>query len=175
MGEAVANVARRINETVEKGADTLDLAACKLINFPEGVYKVLRSVTDNIHVINLADNELKAVTSKFITTFSQLRVLNLEGNSLTQLPEIIGSMMHLTSINLARNKFTVFPENLTTIKTLQNINLEGNGISELPLEKLTAMTTLQCLNMKSNPLNKEAKCFSQPNMTFELLTTADKE
>nr|XP_015201892.1 PREDICTED: leucine-rich repeat-containing protein 20 isoform X3 [Lepisosteus oculatus] len=73
MGEAVANVARRVNETVELGKDTLDLSECKLISFPEGIYKLLRTVTENIHVISLANNEMKAINSKFITTFSQLR------------------------------------------------------------------------------------------------------
>eukprot|EP00064_Thunnus_orientalis_P010338 superscaffoldBa00001396_g10364 len=40
MAEAVANVARRINATVEEGKDTLDLSNCKLISFPEGVFKI---------------------------------------------------------------------------------------------------------------------------------------
>ncbi|GLD48520.1 leucine-rich repeat-containing protein 20 [Lates japonicus] len=61
MAEAVANVARRINATVEEGKDTLDLSNCKLISFPDGVFKVLRSVSENIHVIMLADNEMKAL------------------------------------------------------------------------------------------------------------------
>ena len=50
-----------------------DLSNCKLISFPDGVFKVLRSVSENIHVITLADNEMKALPSKFFTTFTQLR------------------------------------------------------------------------------------------------------
>ena len=50
-----------------------DLAECKLVSFPIGIYKVLRNVTDQIHVITLANNELKSLTSKFMTTFCQLR------------------------------------------------------------------------------------------------------
>ncbi|XP_041117032.1 leucine-rich repeat-containing protein 20-like isoform X3 [Polyodon spathula] len=129
MGDAVANVARRINETVEEEKDTLDLSQSKLINFPDGVYKVLRSVQEKIHVITLANNEIKSLTSKFITNFSQLRELNVEGNNLTKLPDVIGTMLHLTTINLARNKFTAFPEKLTDIKTLERINLKGNEIT----------------------------------------------
>uniref|UniRef100_A0A452IA91 Uncharacterized protein n=1 Tax=Gopherus agassizii TaxID=38772 RepID=A0A452IA91_9SAUR len=73
MGEAVARVARKVNETVENGSDSLDLADCKLMMFPIGIYKVMRNVTEGIHLITLANNELKSVTSKFITTFSQMR------------------------------------------------------------------------------------------------------
>ncbi|XP_065778577.1 leucine-rich repeat-containing protein 20 isoform X2 [Muntiacus reevesi] len=78
MGEAVARVARKVNETVESGSDTLDLAECKLVSFPIGIYKVLRNVTDQIHLITLANNELKSLTSKFMTTFCQLRDVPVE-------------------------------------------------------------------------------------------------
>ncbi|XP_072484809.1 leucine-rich repeat-containing protein 20 isoform X7 [Notamacropus eugenii] len=74
MGEAVARVARKVNETVENELDTLDLAECKLVSFPVGIYKVLRNVTGRIHLIILANNELQSLTSKFMTTFSQLQV-----------------------------------------------------------------------------------------------------
>ncbi|XP_065408038.1 leucine-rich repeat-containing protein 20 isoform X4 [Chrysemys picta bellii] len=77
MGEAVARVARKVNETVENGAESLDLADCKLMMFPIGIYKVMRNVTEGIHLITLANNELKSVTSKFITTFSQMRAANV--------------------------------------------------------------------------------------------------
>lgn len=50
-----------------------DLAECKLASFPIGIYKVLRNVADQIHLITLANNELKSLTSKFMTTFCQLR------------------------------------------------------------------------------------------------------
>lgn len=50
-----------------------DLAECKLASFPIGIYKVLRNVTEQIHLITLANNELKSLTSKFMTTFCQLR------------------------------------------------------------------------------------------------------
>ncbi|KAJ6657778.1 hypothetical protein lerEdw1_001965 [Lerista edwardsae] len=49
------------------------LADCKLMTFPIALYKVMRHITEGIHLITLANNELKSVTSKFITTFSQLR------------------------------------------------------------------------------------------------------
>ncbi|XP_044878582.1 leucine-rich repeat-containing protein 20 isoform X4 [Mauremys mutica] len=130
MGEAVARVARKVNETVENGADSLDLADCKLMMFPIGIYKVMRNVTEGIHLITLANNELKSVTSKFITTFSQMRELNLEGNYLHRLPEEMRTLLHLKVINLSRNKFRHFPEQLTTLKALETINLEENEITE---------------------------------------------
>ncbi|XP_021555696.1 leucine-rich repeat-containing protein 20 isoform X4 [Mirounga angustirostris] len=94
MGEAVARVARKVNETVESGSDTLDLAECKLVSFPIGIYKVLRNVTDQIHLITLANNELKSLTSKFMTTFCQLQDVPVEK---------LAAMPALRSINLRFN------------------------------------------------------------------------
>ncbi|XP_060097176.1 leucine-rich repeat-containing protein 20 isoform X2 [Heteronotia binoei] len=94
MGEAVARVARKVNETVENRTDSLDLADCKLMTFPIALYKVMRHVTEGIHLITLANNELKSVTSKFITTFSQLRDVPVEK---------LASMESLQSVNLKSN------------------------------------------------------------------------
>ncbi|TDG97905.1 hypothetical protein EPR50_G00213040 [Perca flavescens] len=157
MGEAVANVARRVNATVEEEKDTLDLSNCKLISFPDGVFRVLKGVSDNIRIITLADNEMKAISSKFFSTFTQLRELDLRGNVLTKLPDAVGEMEHLTSINLANNSFSIFPEKITEIATLERVNLEGNSITEIPVEKLSDMPALKWLNVKSNPLDSNTQ------------------
>ncbi|KAK9530278.1 hypothetical protein VZT92_011790 [Zoarces viviparus] len=167
MAEAVANVARRVNATVEEGKDTLDLSNCKLINFPDGVFKILKSVSDNIRVITLADNEMKSISSKLFSTFTQLRELDVRGNVLTKLPDIVGEMEHLTSINLADNSFSIFPDKLSEIATLERINLEGNGITEIPVEKLSDMPALKWLNVKSNPLDSNTQSALQSPHSFE--------
>uniref|UniRef100_A0A3Q2PEN6 Leucine rich repeat containing 20 n=1 Tax=Fundulus heteroclitus TaxID=8078 RepID=A0A3Q2PEN6_FUNHE len=169
MAEAVANVARRINATVEEGKDCLDLSNCQLISFPDGVFKVLRTVSENIRIITLAENKIKAISSKFFSTFTQLRELDLQGNILTKLPEEVADMEHMTSINLANNSFAVFPEKLTEIATLERIDLEGNSITELPLEKLSAMPALKWLNVKSNPLSSSTQCALQSPYKFDVL------
>lgn len=167
MAEAVAKVARRINAIVEEGSDTLDLSNCKLISFPDGVFKVLKSVSDNIRVVTLADNELKGISSKVISTFPQLKELDVRGNVLTKLPDIVGEMEHLTCINLANNRFAIFPDKLTEIATLERINLEGNSITEIPVEKLTGMPALKWLNVKSNPLDSNTQSALQSPHNFE--------
>ncbi|XP_047232003.1 leucine-rich repeat-containing protein 20 isoform X2 [Girardinichthys multiradiatus] len=173
MAEAVANVARRINATVEEGKDSLDLSSCQLISFPEGVFKVLRTVSENIRIITLAGNQMKAISSKFFSTFTQLRELDLQGNILTKLPDQVGEMEHMTSINLANNSFSIFPEKLTEIATLERIDLEGNNITELPLERLSTMPALKWLNVKSNPLNSSNHSVLHSPYKFDILLTTD--
>ncbi|XP_051009072.1 leucine-rich repeat-containing protein 20 [Acomys russatus] len=173
MGEAVARVARKVNETVESSSDTLDLADCKLVSFPIGIYKVLRNVSDQIHLITLANNELKSLTSKFMTTFSQLRELHLEGNYLYRLPNEVSSLQHLKTINLSRNQFQDFPEQLTTLPALETINLEENGIVDVPVEKLATMPSLRVINLRLNPLNAEVRVIAPPLIKFEMLMSPE--
>uniref|UniRef100_H3BVR4 Leucine rich repeat containing 20 n=1 Tax=Tetraodon nigroviridis TaxID=99883 RepID=H3BVR4_TETNG len=170
MAEAVANVARRVNATVEEGKDYLDLSNCKLISFPDGVFKVLTSVSKDIRVITLADNEMKVISSKLFSTFTNLRELDLQGNVLTKLPDAVAEMQHLTSISLAKNSFSVFPDKLTEIATLERINLEGNHITEIPVDKLCEMPALKWLNVRANPLDSNTLSALQSPRSFEVLT-----
>ncbi|XP_075466877.1 leucine-rich repeat-containing protein 20 isoform X3 [Ascaphus truei] len=169
MAEAVARVARKVNEVVENGDNHLDLSNCALNAFPTGLYVVMSNVAQDIHFITLANNELKSLTSKFFTSFTQLRELNLEGNNLRELPKDISTLMHLKSINLSRNKFQEFPEKLLNVNTLESINLEDNQIKDVPVEKLTSMPSLRCVNLKANALNKDNLQLSSPTIKFELL------
>ncbi|KAM9617924.1 leucine-rich repeat-containing protein 20 isoform 1-T1 [Trichechus inunguis] len=208
MGEAVARVARKVNETVESGSDTLgrendagcvtdptsgpgdlaiaeaglgpsakpgagDLAECKLVSFPIGIYKVLRNVSDQIHLIILANNELKSLTSKFMTTFSQLRELHLEGNFLHRLPNEVSALQHLKTIDLSRNQFQDFPEQLTTLPALETINLEENEIADVPVEKLAAMPALRSINLRFNPLNAKVRVIAPPLIKFDMLMSPE--
>uniref|UniRef100_A0A8C4UCS9 Leucine rich repeat containing 20 n=1 Tax=Falco tinnunculus TaxID=100819 RepID=A0A8C4UCS9_FALTI len=174
MGEAVARVARKVNDTVENKTDSLDLANCKLMTFPIGIYKAMRSVTEGIHCISLANNELKSLTSRFVTTFNQLRELNLAGNYLHRLPEEITSLLHLRAINLSRNRFRHFPEHLAAVTTLETIDLEENEITEVPVEKLASMASLRSLNLRANPVNPEVRLLVRPLVPFDLLLSPEE-
>ncbi|KAG7261032.1 hypothetical protein CRUP_001375, partial [Coryphaenoides rupestris] len=105
MADAVAKVARRVNDTVEEGKDSLDLSNCKLMNFPDGVFKVLKSVAESIHVVMLADN------------------LDLHCNVLTKLPDAVADVEHLKNIDLANNSFSIPVERLSAMPALKWINV----------------------------------------------------
>ncbi|XP_042171423.1 leucine-rich repeat-containing protein 20 [Oncorhynchus tshawytscha] len=119
MAEAVANVARRVNATVEEEKDTLDLSNCKLISFPDGVFRVLNSVAEKIHIVTLADNEMKGVTSKFFKTFTQLRDVPME--KLQAMPAL--KCINLKSNPLDNNLLTAiqqFPQTFEIQTTTDN-------------------------------------------------------
>ncbi|KAE8591050.1 hypothetical protein XENTR_v10018293 [Xenopus tropicalis] len=117
MAEAVAQVARRVNEVVESGGNHLEL--------------------------------------------------NLAGNTLQRLPDEVNTLIQLKSINLSKNKIQDFPGNLLDIKTLEIINLEDNQITDVPVDKLSCMPSLQSVNLKANPINKDS--LELLGIKFELL------
>ncbi|NXU50616.1 LRC20 protein, partial [Turnix velox] len=100
--------------------------------------------------------------------------LNLAGNYLHRLPEDLSSLQHLHAINLSRNRFRRFPEPLATIPALETIDLEENEISEVPVEKLAAMTSLRNLNLRNNPLGPEARLLVRPLVPFQLLLSPEE-
>ncbi|XP_015447654.1 leucine-rich repeat-containing protein 20 [Pteropus alecto] len=173
MGEAVARVARKVNETVESGSDTLELAECALLTTPVGIFKICSSMSGDLHLITLANNELKSLTSKFMTTFCQLRELRLEGNFLHRLPSEVSTLQHLKAIDLSRNQFHDFPEQLTTLPALETINLEENEIVDVPVEKLAAMPALRSINLRFNPLNAEVRVIAPPLIKFDMLMSPE--
>ena len=47
------------------------------------------------------------------------------------------------------------------------------SITEIPLEKLSAMPALKQINMKANPLDKDTIIAIQSPQRYEILSTAD--
>ncbi|KAB0398319.1 hypothetical protein E2I00_001279 [Balaenoptera physalus] len=137
------------------------MAECKLVSFPTGIYKILRNVTDQIHLITLANNELKSLTSKFMTTFRQLQELHLEGNFLQDLPNEVSTLRHLKAIDLSRNQFHDFPEQLTTLPALETINLEENEIVGEWTHPTRPLTSLICRASPELPFLSEVHRASQ--------------
>ncbi|KAM8806417.1 leucine-rich repeat-containing protein 20 [Eudromia elegans] len=172
MGEAVARVARRVNDTVENERESLDLSGCGLVAFPVGIYKAVRSVAQGIRRVSLAHNELRALAGTFPGAFSQLQELRLEGNQLQRLPEEMRALQQLRAINLSRNRFRCFPEPLAALGALESVELQHNEIAELPAELLGAMRALRHLDLRANPL-RAAPCACPAHLRLLLSPAQD--
>lgn len=61
-----------------------------------------------------------------------LRTLDLRDNQLTTLPEQIGVLPKLSELWLARNEFTTLPEPIRQLSTLRWLTVEGNHLERLP-------------------------------------------
>lgn len=89
--------------------------------------------------------------------------LDLNGMKLTELPELpewLGQLTQLQSLDLSRNQLTALPKWLGQLTQLQSLNLSRNGLMELP-EWLGQLTRLQLLNFSNNHLMALPKWLGQ--------------
>uniref|UniRef100_A0A8C5Q1B2 Leucine rich repeat containing 20 n=1 Tax=Leptobrachium leishanense TaxID=445787 RepID=A0A8C5Q1B2_9ANUR len=177
MAAAAAKVAKKVNDVVENRETHLgfritvwtrapNLSSCGLNAFPIGVLVTLSSVIQDIKSIKLANNEIKSLTPKFFTAFSNLQDLDLQGNVLKELPDV-SSVLLLKSINLSKNNFKDFPTKLLEVPSIECINLADNQLEAIPIEKLSLMPSIRTVNLKGNPLNGE--CLDASKFKFEIL------
>ncbi|GAB2271502.1 hypothetical protein Dimus_006339 [Dionaea muscipula] len=103
-----------------------------------------------------------------------VRVLNLAGIGLTNVPDVIGELKHLRYLDLSFNPLKELPESITTLYNLQTLRLLGcNQLDGLPtrlsklvnlrhlhidkfmkvpagIERLTCLQTLPCLELSAS-------------------------
>ena len=86
-----------------------------------------------------------------IGKLSSLQTLDLSWNNLTTLPESIGNLKSLAYLVLEANKLTTLPDSIGQLSSLKELNLSNNQLSILP-ESLTKLKLLQVLNLEENQL-----------------------
>jgi Leucine-rich repeat (LRR) protein len=84
----------------------------------------------------------------------QAKELNISGHhdlKLTKLPESLGKLTNLQSLNLSNNQLVTLPEWFPGLQSLQVLNLSNNRLETLP-ESLVNLNNLQSLNLTNNQL-----------------------
>lgn len=74
-----------------------------------------------------------------------------DSKKLTELPESLGELTQLQSLNLSRNQLAGLPEWLGRLTQLQTLDVRDNELSKLP-EWLGRLTQLQTLDLSGNQL-----------------------
>ncbi len=82
---------------------------------------------------------------------TQLQSLDLSYNQLTILPETLGNLTRLQSLNLSSNHLAMLPETLGNLTWLAILNLSANNLTTLP-KSLSNLVQLQSLNLSFNNL-----------------------
>jgi leucine-rich repeat protein SHOC2 len=87
-----------------------------------------------------------------IGNLSKLCTLNLQNNQLTSLPDSIGNLTNLVSLDLRRNKLTELPDSIGNLTNLKYLYLDDNLLEKLP-KTIGNLKKLEYLDVISNRLS----------------------
>jgi Leucine-rich repeat (LRR) protein len=119
---------RRILECFKDNSDSLNLDGLDLTSLPNGIIAKL----NHLRVLNLEGNQLTEIPAE-IGKLKELIFLNLDGNELTQVPAEIWNLTRLKTLFLKDNQLTQIPVEIGNLKELEHLHLEGNSlITTLP-------------------------------------------
>ena len=107
-------------------------------------------VSDDGRQLSLAGMQLAAVP-EWLGNLTALTTLDLSRNRLAAVPEWLGNLTALTTLNLQDNQLAAVPESLGNLTALTTLNLSTNWLAAVP-EWLGNLTTLTTLNLSGNRL-----------------------
>ncbi|MBK9461621.1 MAG: leucine-rich repeat domain-containing protein, partial [Sphingobacteriales bacterium] len=133
----------------------------------------LKNVSLDITALDLQGQNLSTLP-EIVCQQTQLKVLLLNGTKLTTLPI---SLRKLTNWpRLSYNQLTTLPESISKLTNLQTLYLQGNQLTTLP-ESISKLTKLQTLNLSYNQLTTLPESISKLtklqtlNLSYNQLTT----
>ncbi|KAE8133745.1 hypothetical protein BDV38DRAFT_257381 [Aspergillus pseudotamarii] len=168
------------------GLEVLDLHGNLLRSLPIGFRRLQR-----LHTLNLSNNKLSLEDIQIIMEMGTVKDLKLAKNQLQgSFPAGIKNLSNLEVLDLHSNSLTELPNELSYLTSLRVLNVGDNhlstlpfeGLSKLPLKELSApnnrlkgtllpasvqaLSTLQYLNVTGNALTKlsDHDTFGLPNL-----------
>ncbi len=117
----------------------------------EAKRRILKCFKDNSNSLHLDELDLTSLPNGIIGKLNYLKILNLEGNQLTEIPAEIGKLPELIFLNLNDNELTQIPAEIGNLKFLKTLLLEDNQLTEIPA-KIGKLKNLEHLYLEGNSL-----------------------
>lgn len=99
------------------------------------VYNGITVAQDTSHLV-LANRALGGSLKAEVRFLTNLKELDLSGNTFTDVPAEIGQLSQLEVLNLANNKLTGLPHELGNLHNLRVLDVQGNDISSFDLDTI---------------------------------------
>ena len=128
----------------------------KLVDAIAIIEKVRLSRETSLSLVGLGLTEVP----ESIGQLTQLRTLELIMNRLTKLPKFLSNLSQLQTLRLDANQITELPEHIGQLTQLRELYLGNNRLTRLP-NSLRKLTQLQILALNSNKLTELPKTVCQ--------------
>ncbi|KAJ7384887.1 hypothetical protein OS493_019567 [Desmophyllum pertusum] len=117
---------------------------------------VLATVTNltEVKILCLSHNNLTELPTR-ANMLTNLRVLILSHNKLTQLPESVVELIHLICLYVDNNRLSSLPASMKRLKNLQELDLRNNKLKRICKEDISDLKRLTKLSVEGNPLTLE--------------------
>ncbi|MGF1987409.1 MAG: leucine-rich repeat protein, partial [Nostoc sp. ZfuVER08] len=106
----------------------------------------------NLTVLVLSDNKITQIPEA-LAKLTNLTQLILNNNQITEIPEAIAKLTNLTQLILNNNQITEIPEALASLTNLTQLILHNNQITEIP-EAIAKLTNLTQLDLDGNKITQ---------------------
>ncbi|MFX1239544.1 MAG: leucine-rich repeat domain-containing protein, partial [Promethearchaeota archaeon] len=122
----------------------LDLSSTNMVNIPTTIGNL-----SSLKELNLSSNATLKTIPEPIGNLSSLIILNLHSTSLSGLPERIGKLANLETLDLGRiMPLEALPDSIGNLSSLKTLDLAGNkNLTSLP-QSIGGLTSLQILNLE---------------------------
>jgi len=151
MAHQCMRVVQRVNDSKENGG-ILDLSDCQLVQVPDAVFLLMKNTT--LNSCNLSGNLITKIPPKLAMCFSLITELYLANNRISNLPEEMSNCSQLKTIDISGNSFVQLPTVLAEIPCLSKVDASKNFIAEVEVEAMLNCPNLEQVNLEGNPLNR---------------------
>ncbi|GLV42561.1 Sur-8 [Carabus blaptoides fortunei] len=132
----------------ENPEPVFDLSDCGLRQVPSGIYSLCRVFLKES--LQLDHNKLTSLSNGgVLRDLCGVKILNLQFNSFTLLPDDLSSLSNLIELYLNDNNLKKLPKSIGTLAKLRILDVSNNALRALPSE-IGNLKKLQCLTACGN-------------------------
>uniref|UniRef100_A0A8C2D9V0 Leucine rich repeat and sterile alpha motif containing 1 n=1 Tax=Cyprinus carpio TaxID=7962 RepID=A0A8C2D9V0_CYPCA len=137
----------------EAGADDiLDISACELAEVPSSAFSICKVLQKKVSLF--IAYPLYLLLTYYLDFFS--KVLNVEKNHIKQLPDSIGDLRHLQTLNVKGMPYFTSHENRKPFKLTKCFDDTGNSLTVIPVS-VGRMSSLRTLDISENSITELPK------------------